>query len=417
MEKDQHIAATKASYKQAINTMGDDAIQTKLQVGLPLDLLKTLGRYQGYIGDFLQYARFLKIILCWEESIVSFWITAVLLAVGLASLLLPWSFILTWSGRLFIWGLFGPHMKIVDLLLRSNSEDDSTIIKAMEKFNQDVVVARAKHQDAVKLKDVKCLAFGDYITLVPSFNLTRHYDHPLASSFARLYQPGNEIKMAPGRIPPQQFYGTMIPRTQPDSVVFEGDQAKLRRLLAAVETTVKAVQEYENCALMKALKLSIDDIDMPPSVGYEIITKECENEDGRCSSRKSTESGCTGHSEALESVFHNALSFELDALKKVESFATAIEEQEDVEIEEQEDFAKEQEGHRKDTPGVAFQEQSPFEEISCDTSQVPMNCLALYNLSLEPTLESDEEGVEVIIHSANEDTSLEVAAMSTITDS
>jgi hypothetical protein len=172
LEEDLLVAEKKAALQQQINTIGDDTISTKvLAGGIPLDLVVRLGRYQGIVGRVCRSFRLIKIIVTWEEGVVTFLITAGFLVAGLLSLFLPWAFILTWTGRLVVWAFFGPHMKLVDLFLRSSSKKDVTLRKLVERFHEQSIVARLRREEAVKLKDIKATAFGKYSIQVPSFNL------------------------------------------------------------------------------------------------------------------------------------------------------------------------------------------------------------------------------------------------------
>ena len=87
----------------------------------------------------------------------------------------------------------------------------------MENFKKESQSARIRRQEAVKLRDMKCLAFGKFITLVPAHNLSRHYDRPHARSFAKLHTDENDIKMAPQGILWQQLFGVFLPRTERDT--------------------------------------------------------------------------------------------------------------------------------------------------------------------------------------------------------
>jgi hypothetical protein len=75
LDKDRKLAEKKAELLQEINNIGDVNIHTEVsqQSVIPLDLLLRLGRYQGIIGRLCKKMRFARIILTWEESVVSFW--------------------------------------------------------------------------------------------------------------------------------------------------------------------------------------------------------------------------------------------------------------------------------------------------------------------------------------------------------
>jgi hypothetical protein len=228
---------------------------------------------------------FLIFVFAGEESIVSFWFTACFLVAGLISLFLPWAFILTWMGRGIVWGCLGPHMMIVDAYLHnSNSEDHEKLLqKTMKKFKEERLHARARRQQASKLKDLKCEMFGKYITLIPNFNLNRHFDRPVACSFARLHQQQDEkekkVKKLPNKfIPGQQFFGVMVPRTQPAALEFEKEQPKLQKTLEAVLKGISRIHETKRQKLEYRLERSMR-VNMPDSVGFELVASESSGRD------------------------------------------------------------------------------------------------------------------------------------------
>jgi hypothetical protein len=276
MAKDLDDAAKKAEMLKQLNDLGNEKIETKMVTEnmIPIELLGRLARYQGMIGRYCRYFRFMKIILTWEESIVSFWITACFLAAGLVSLILPWAFILTWSSRIVVWGCLGPHMMIVDAYLHNSKGDDRVLEKAMKKFNEQSVNARAKHQEALKLKDMKCLRFGRFITLIPNYNLARYYDRPLATSHARLHKEG-KIQISSCRIPGQQFFGDIVPRTQDEVDAFAEEMANTQIILARLQ---KAVKLYRECDCAEEgygkHRLLLTHPDRPTTIQYETEQNE-----------------------------------------------------------------------------------------------------------------------------------------------
>jgi hypothetical protein len=178
LEEDRKLAEKQAELLQEINAIGDDNIHTEVSQGaIPIDLLARLARYQATIGRLCKKFRLAKVILTWEESVVSFWVTAGFLSAGLVALVLPWGFILTWIGRIFVYGFLGPHMKIVDLYLRANQEKNSALKEMMKNFDIQSNLARLRREEALKMKDMKKLAFGSYSVQVPSFNLCKF--HPV----------------------------------------------------------------------------------------------------------------------------------------------------------------------------------------------------------------------------------------------
>ena len=175
VEEDAKLAEKQAELQQEIDSKYNDDIATKMATAaIPLDLLNKLGRVQGIIGGICAKMRLVRVICTWEESVVSFWITAAFLTAGAVALVLPWGFILTWTGRLVVWGFLGPHMKLVDWFLQSNEKKDGSVKTMMQNFDVKSNVARVSQEEAMKLKVIREMAFGKFSLQVPSFNLGKY---------------------------------------------------------------------------------------------------------------------------------------------------------------------------------------------------------------------------------------------------
>ncbi len=74
-------------------------------------------------------------------------------------------------------------MKIVDLVLRANEKKNSPLNKLMKNFDIQSYNARLKREEALKVKDLKEVAFGSYSVQVPSFNLCKFFEHSLVNYF------------------------------------------------------------------------------------------------------------------------------------------------------------------------------------------------------------------------------------------
>ena len=74
LEEDQLVAAHQLKLQTELNEIGDDNISTKIPLkgAIPLDILVRLTRWQGIAGTYCGYFRIIKIIVTWEESVVSF---------------------------------------------------------------------------------------------------------------------------------------------------------------------------------------------------------------------------------------------------------------------------------------------------------------------------------------------------------
>ena len=293
IDDDLKIAEKKAELNQIIDEIGDDNIHTNVsQRVIPLDMLNRLTRYQGIIRRLCDKFRFIKIIFTWEESMVSFWLTTAFLGIGLVSLLLPWGFILTWVGRFLVWGLFGPHMKLVDLSLRAKSNSGDSLETIMKGFDVQKVLARERRERALKIKDIKEAAFGKYSVQVPSFNLTRHFDRPLPESSGRVCRKGKSrncgrssrrlsvvdiSKKGEPWIPGQQLYGDLIPRPEYDMSVYEQEVAVQEKEMRKFRARVKKIKDADGIsqAARKVLaKLGHDIHDSPMAFGYEVALED-----------------------------------------------------------------------------------------------------------------------------------------------
>ncbi|KAG7365165.1 C2 domain containing protein [Nitzschia inconspicua] len=295
LEEDRMIAARKAELLQEINDIGDDNIHTQVSTAgpIPLDLLMRLARYQAIVGRLCKKFRLVKIILTWEESVISFWVTSSFLCAGLVALILPWGFILTWLGRIVVYGFLGPHMKLIDLYFRANEKENSALKELSSKFHIERNIARRRREEALKIKDMKEAAFGQYSVQVPSFNLSRHFDRPLPQSSSRVCRKTPKIGRqrsrrlsvvdtgnAP-RIPGQQLYGVMIPRPQDDENVHNEEARVGERLLKQFHDRVHEIKDAEGLSeyeQKQLLKLGVHPNSIPMSFGYEVTPLLMENE-------------------------------------------------------------------------------------------------------------------------------------------
>lgn len=294
VDRDLKIAAKKAELLQEISDIGDVNIHTQVpnQAFIPVDILKRLGRYQGIMSRMCKKFRFMKIIFTWEESIVSFFVTATFLSAGLFSLLLPWGLILTWVGRIIVWGFLGPHMKLFDLFLRANEKKDGSLNDLMRNFDMQSNSARLRREEALKVKDMKEVAFGKYSVQVPSFNLSaRHYDRPLPQSSSRVCR---EMRPEHPRVKKnrrvsvvdlgaknplilgQQLYGSMIPRPEYDEGIHQYEKVVAERKMQSFKDCVGRINgldglsEFERKHLIKLDTLA----GTPMSIGYEVVPFE-----------------------------------------------------------------------------------------------------------------------------------------------
>ena len=321
VEKDLILAEKQLKRQQELDEFGDDNIATKTSpTAIPVDILARLTRYQGMAGRYCGYMRFVKVIVTWEESMMSFWITAVFLITGLTTMLLPWRFILTWTGRLVVWCLLGPHMKLVDLYRRAHQKDGM-----LNDFMGQFDLARVRREEALKKKDVKAIAFGKYSTQVPAVNigtcfpsrnlrflysslqltiilcqhLARHFDRPLPESSARICRQrsntGSNRRVSVVNldesqhiwIPGQQLFGEMIPRPEREARLHEIELLRQAEKVERFRSLVKLSTERRGVEATRENMLG-SDLREPVALGYEII-HDFQADAGNCDDRTCTE--------------------------------------------------------------------------------------------------------------------------------
>jgi len=292
VDKDRKIAEKKAELLQEISDIGDVNIHTQVpnQALIPVDILNRLGRYQGIMSRLCKKFRLMKIILTWEESIVSFFVTATFLSAGLVALILPWGFILTWIGRIVVWGFLGPHMKLVDLFLRANEKKDGRINDLVKNFDIQSNRARLRREKALKVKDMKEVAFGTFSVHVPSFNLSRHYDRPLPHSSSRVcrerparFHIKNSRRVSVtdlGRKNPlilgQQLYGCIIPRPEYDEEIHKYEIIVAEQKIQSLKDCLRRINGLDGLSELKRRQLVKLDtlVEIPMSIGYEVVPFE-----------------------------------------------------------------------------------------------------------------------------------------------
>ena len=187
---------------------------------------------------------------------------------------------------MIVWGLFGPHMKFVDVFLEAQAKkNDTSVEKELEKFRQESKLARLRREEALKLKAVKEIRFGKFITQVPAFNLARHHDRPLPQSSARIFcreaQPTEDIVKVDTSLwlPGQQLHGSMIPR--PENVYSRNQELETKQLdrLLLFEARLAALKAAEASGgglerIRKRVSM-IRRAEEPRASGYELV---CHNE-------------------------------------------------------------------------------------------------------------------------------------------
>lgn len=224
-EEQMKILAEHEKEVAELKQEADTDIATK-RGGISIDPLKSfLYPVQQQLAQVCAIVRIVKNIYIWDEPYFAFFLTTASLLIGIVFLFLPWSFLIRWTGRIVAWGVFGPHMKLVDLCYYSRlkektdeeeKEELSKYYLGLKKIaEENANLAFQQTEEAAKLKAVKKIIFGKWVARVPCIKNERFRDFPLHNSSAKKYEPTeDETQSTILRIHGQQLVGTMIPQVR-----------------------------------------------------------------------------------------------------------------------------------------------------------------------------------------------------------
>eukprot|EP00546_Thalassionema_frauenfeldii_P020474 CAMPEP_0178902658 /NCGR_PEP_ID=MMETSP0786-20121207/4727_1 /TAXON_ID=186022 /ORGANISM="Thalassionema frauenfeldii, Strain CCMP 1798" /LENGTH=1315 /DNA_ID=CAMNT_0020573949 /DNA_START=59 /DNA_END=4006 /DNA_ORIENTATION=- len=185
-------------------------------------LKKVLYPIQQLLASLCTVFRFARNVYLWDEPFFAFFYTLASFVIGLVFLVIPWGFFIRWVGRIVAWGIFGPHMKLVDIFyyskLPSQTKEDVSKQIAQDLNTQRLrakevaQIAFEQTEDAQKLKAMKELLFGSWVVKIPVINTERFRDFPLFSSSATLYDKSLDDDLKIVKLGGQKLVGTMIPQ-------------------------------------------------------------------------------------------------------------------------------------------------------------------------------------------------------------
>jgi hypothetical protein len=228
------------AHERELDEIGDTAemdVDPKGSGGVSIDPFQTiLFPVQQNLAMICRYIRHIKHVVSWQECYIAFWVTSGCIVLSCVCLLIPWAFIIKWTARCIVWGCLGPWMKLVDVYyvskLKPLSDEEIQTKKRLEREQRNdrtkvaVTQARKKREDLVKLKDMKKVLFGKFITRVPVLKEDRYRDIPTEMSKAEPYQPQptsiavlamQDAGYHKVRMPGQHLVGDMIPRVEAPS--------------------------------------------------------------------------------------------------------------------------------------------------------------------------------------------------------
>lgn len=238
--QDKKFMEKKEAIEKEIEEIANFKVHTDSKL-VPVELLVVLGKVQGIVGgthsdcrllskqmdiltfhtiahtlsDVCRICRFIDAIVTWEESDLAFFLTLALLLVGLLFLVIPWGFLLHWTGRILVVLLLGPQNRILDSIwFQKVATTDQQIYKL---FAERMFEARCKHEEALKLKAFRHFLYGKYATRVPPLLWSPHMDFPLPASTACTGKSQGPERNEAEKLPlvvGQQLHGKMIPRPE-----------------------------------------------------------------------------------------------------------------------------------------------------------------------------------------------------------
>eukprot|EP00956_Cyclotella_meneghiniana_P020727 scaffold36991_cov79-Cyclotella_meneghiniana.AAC.3 len=206
------------------NISDESIIRTKAKSNAVADPISSLAGarllpYQQRLSRYCNKIRYVRNILNWTESIESFRLTLLCFACGAAALIIPWAFILKWSARIVVWTFLGPWMKVADIAIHGSTVEEELQRSKVKSVNElhhafkiHIQAAKILRENTLKLKAFRVKLFGEYITKLPDYELSRHEDIPLPESSAEPYHGDDNVE-AKLFIPGQNIQGAMIPST------------------------------------------------------------------------------------------------------------------------------------------------------------------------------------------------------------
>lgn len=222
-EENNKMSAEHEAETANLDQVGETDISTKKSnlADLASPFKGILYPIQQLLNTICFYLRIVRNIYLWDEPYYAALLTAGSIVIGIVFYILPWTFLLRWTGRIIAWTVFGPHMKLVDFFYYSKlkaSTDEEEAKKMSEYYKslkeaaqKNAALARIRTEEAVKQKAVKQILFGAYVERVPVIKSERFIDLPLHSSYAKPYVPPTKDKATIEYIGGQGLVGTMIP--------------------------------------------------------------------------------------------------------------------------------------------------------------------------------------------------------------
>ena len=267
-EDDDRFFTKKEAVEKEIESIESISVQSESKAIISLELLVILGKIQGIVGTIVRYCRAIDVVIRWEESDLSFWVTTLFLCIGFLFLFVPWAFLLKWTSRCAVVLFLGPQNKLIDLFLAKHQSDEG---KLRQMFEERMFRARCRQEDASKLRGFRHVLFGKFGIAVPSIKWTPHLDHPRPESEARAADTpfpivtSEDVPCLPG----QKLHGLMVPRPHKKWLSNSNESNETRqRVVAAVADLQRESPLETQTSLAPEYSEKADDA--PEDEGFEV---------------------------------------------------------------------------------------------------------------------------------------------------
>jgi hypothetical protein len=147
-------------------------------------LMGALYPIQKTIFDLCIAVRLSADILSWDQIYLSFWITTVAIILSFASIFI-WDEVLLWTKRIFLYGLCGPWMRVLDVFYFSKmdaltQEQKENLRREKERFRRNryrkaFLKIQERKEEQMKEEAMKVLLFGTEIIVVPDLFTPERY--------------------------------------------------------------------------------------------------------------------------------------------------------------------------------------------------------------------------------------------------
>jgi hypothetical protein len=136
--------------------------------------------------------RVVSSIVLWRDSYAAFWIVTGSFITSFVVFWIPWAFLIKWCFTIFVWTIFGPWMKLVDIYYvqrkhNTTEEDRTAKMEADYERRYNLILGewsavRIRKENAAKIMDMKRYMFGQFLMRVPIFKEERFPYEPAITS-------------------------------------------------------------------------------------------------------------------------------------------------------------------------------------------------------------------------------------------